>query len=177
VPGSDGLQPSSGSADPTREPAGAASERQTFEIRYRPAYLTANGVKEYEATILKFAVELGAELDRLAVGPLSRGEVPEHTRDAVVAARAACERKVQLAGVEGVSRESGQLPAGADGSGRSSRTAVSASLLTLTTVGLPISSNFLEANWQLALFALLILCGVIGLSMTWIEQRKGGGGA
>lgn len=81
-------------ADPDREAAAAAPEEPTV-IRYMPPqYLTANGQKAFEIAVRQYVVALRAELDRLALDPLSRGKEPEHTAEAVVAARRAYERRL-----------------------------------------------------------------------------------
>ena len=118
-------------------------------------------------------MELRKELDWRASDLHSRAVEPEHTAEAVAEAHKAVMRRKYLAGVEQVSRETVATHGVGERPAAFGRSAVPPSLLTVATIGLPISANFLETTPQVVIFALLIVCGVVGLAWAWLEQRRG----
>jgi hypothetical protein len=135
-----------------------------------PEYLTPGGLDAYRHEIVQHARALATELDRSATGLLERRGVPEHTAKDVSTARAALQRQL---------RASTAAPAptrspGPDETRVASRAALLAAiLLTISTVGVGVMTNFLDGPWQYGLFALLVLIGIVGLVLTWVGGTRG----
>jgi hypothetical protein len=124
----------------------------------RPKYLTTGGREQYDAEINRCRHLLDAELDQRAAAALDRHETPELTRQHVEAAA----RTVF-----------GRRPGPSVSDDRQARTSLLAAiLLTISSVGVGVMPNFLDEPWQVGLFALLIVVGVVGLLLTWVGGTK-----
>src|SRR5215470_13082330 len=124
-----------------------------------PENLTARGLRTFRAEVAKFAVAMGAELERRADTVLSRGDQPEHTAEAVIKARRDC---LQRMGSGYVGSRAGRA-----------RTVLVAILLIVSTVGLSVMQNFLHSYWQVAVYGAFILLVIWGLRLMW-PGRPGG---
>lgn len=166
----DGNDPSGEVVEPSSDRARRAPVASVSRSWYpMPSHLTAGGLHAFRAEVARYAVALGAELERRAVEPISRGGEPEHTAEAVAQARTEYERRLRTNGDDPV-------PAKHDRPGeRSDKSVLSAILLTVATVGVGVMPNFLHSPWQYGLFVLLIVVGVVGLGATWAGRRSSRG--
>jgi hypothetical protein len=130
-----------------------------------PPSLTPGGREAFQSEIVRYAKELGDELDRQAVEPLRQETEPEHTSESVAKARAALARRLQMDGIEQVVQRS-------DDTKRANRSHLAAILLTIATVGIGVMSSRLEAPWQVVLFGIFVAIGVTGLVLTWTSRVR-----
>lgn len=117
-----------------------------------PPHLTRLARKQFENAVLDYADQI-SDLVRARGGCRTRNPEPEYTVDDVDHARTEYEAR---------SRRS-----------RSAEThaRLGVSLSTVATVGIGVMANFLHSPWQIVLFVVLAVAGVIGLVLTWTAQR------
>lgn len=119
--------------------------------------LTAQGRSAVDQATGDWTRALHSELDRQA-GPDDRRGDPEYryTRTDVLAARDSVEH--------GLRPDTAVEPA---------RSALVAPILvTIGSVGAGVMPHFLHSPWQWVLFALLLLAGLLGLTLTWVRGTK-----
>jgi hypothetical protein len=118
-----------------------------------PEYLTARGLRTFRSEVSKFAVAMGAELEKRADAIVSRGDRPEHTAEAVIKARRDCLKR---------------MGSGYVGSRvRRARSVLAVILLTVSIVGLSVMQRFLHSYWQAAVFGAFVLLAILGLGLMW----------
>jgi general stress protein CsbA len=117
-----------------------------------PRQTTAAGRHAFDEVVREFADDLAHELD--VQGHRTQRTEPLRTADDVRAARQAYERRVG---------EELRVDA-------ADRRVLAAILLTLATVGVSVLANFLHSGWQIGLFALFVVAGVVGLVLTWTSR-------
>lgn len=124
-----------------------------------PENLTARGLRTFRAEVAKFAVAMGAELEKRADTILSRGDRPEHTAEAVIKARQDCLRRMGVGHVGSKARRA--------------KTVLAVILLIAATVGLNVMQNFLHSSWQVAVFGAFVLLVIWGLGLMWPGRPRG----
>jgi hypothetical protein len=130
-----------------------------------PENLTPRGLRTFRAEVAKFAVAIGAELERRADTIVSRGDHPEHTAESVIKARQDCIRRMRSEHAA-VQRRVWRV-----------RTVLAMVLVTTTPVGWSVMQNFLHSPWQVIVFGAFVLLNIFGLRLTWAGRPDGREGA
>jgi hypothetical protein len=120
------------------------------------AHVTAQGRAAVDQTVGGWTRALHSELDRQAGLDDRRGD-PEYryTRNDVLAAKASVERSFRSADAP------------------DPRSILLAPILvTLGSVGSSVMPHFLHSPWQWVLFLVLVLTGVLGLVLTWVNGTR-----
>jgi len=129
----------------TRDPAGHAEQ----PCRYpRPQHVNRGGLEEFDDRVVRYAQELAADIDHNAVVGRGNGDILLHT--AVM-----------------VGRKADELDRRRAGRGRSLRARLSALLLVVFTVATTVTGGYLHSVWQIGLFAVFALAGLVSLALTW----------
>jgi hypothetical protein len=123
-----------------------------------PENLTPRGLRAFRTEVVKFAVAIGAELEKMSDAITSRGGQPEHTAESVIKARRDCIQRMRFEHVASKNRV------------RRARTVLAVILLTVATVGLNVMQNFLHSYWQVAVFGAFVLADISGLGLTWAAR-------
>jgi hypothetical protein len=142
-------------ATPTFSPAQLAG---TYPV---PENLTPRGLRAFRAEVAKFAVAIGAELERRADVIVSRGDHPEHTAEAVIKARRDCIQRLWSEHVA-IQRKVWRV-----------RTVLAMILVTTTPVGWSVMQNFLHSPWQVIVFVVFVLLNIAGLRLAWVGRPDG----
>lgn len=127
-----------------------------------PPYLTPNGRKAFRDEIAAFARQVGDELGRGAELVLLHNQSPEHTADSVReashAVRGRSARDAVTASHDRPPRSGNLSLAGAIG-------------VTAASIGSQTLPHVLDGRWHFAVYAALLLIGIIGLVAMWSGRR------
>jgi hypothetical protein len=119
-----------------------------------PPDLTPAGRRALIELIRTYAVRLGNQLE---IGPHQAHRTDrEYTARDVHEAQQAYERWIRE---QADARDS-------------DRRVLAAILLTVGSVGVGVTANFLHSAWQIAVFVLLAITGVAGLGLTWSSRQQ-----